>query len=236
MPHPGTLAALAEAIAIMDRLRGPGGCPWDREQTHASLAPYAIEEAYEVAEAAETGAPGDLADELGDLLLQVLFHARIATESGAFDLGDVASRLSRKLTSRHPHVFATDGEAGVAAAPDVRAVRANWDAIKASEPGREHFLDGIPASLPALARAQKILGRAERAGHDLPDLVHPRSPGDPAADDEERIGAELLAVVARARTRGVDAEAALRSVLRRAERALRAGEPRTGPTPPIPPA
>ncbi|MPV48698.1 MazG family protein [Pseudactinotalea sp. HY160] len=220
----------------MDRLRGPGGCPWDREQTHASLAPYAIEEAYEVAEAAETGAPGDLADELGDLLLQVLFHARIATESGAFDLGDVASRLSRKLTSRHPHVFATDGEAGVAAAPDVRAVRANWDAIKASEPGREHFLDGIPASLPALARAQKILGRAERAGHDLPDLVHPRSPGDPAADDEERIGAELLAVVARARTRGVDAEAALRSVLRRAERALRAGEPRTGPTPPIPPA
>ncbi len=185
----------------MDRLRGPGGCPWDREQTHASLAPYAIEEAYEVAEAAESGDSDALAGELGDLLLQVLFHARIASEEGTFELADVAARLSAKLTSRHPHVFAG------ASAPDAEAVRASWDAIKAAEPGREHFLDGIPASLPALARASKILGRADRAGYTLP-----------AADG---IGGELLAVVERARARGIDAEAALRDVLREAERTLR---------------
>lgn len=194
----------------MDRLRGDGGCPWDREQTHASLAPYAIEEAYEVAEAAEAGDADALAGELGDLLLQVLFHARIGAEEGTFGLADVARRLSAKLTARHPHVFAAqDGDGEL----DARTVVANWDALKAAEPGRDHFLDGIPAALPALARAEKILGRADRAGRELPPV--------PDTGDEAAIGAELLDVVARARARGIDSEAALRTTLRHLERSLR---------------
>src|SRR5690606_169386 len=145
-------AALLEAVAVMDRLRSPGGCPWDAEQTHASLAPYAIEEAHEVAEAAESGSPEGLREELGDLLLQVLFHARIAAEHpDGFDIDDVARALVDKLTYRHPHVFADDG----GASPSAAQVTENWEVLKAAEQQRDSALDGIPVSLPALARAQK---------------------------------------------------------------------------------
>jgi len=163
MPDPAG-KALQEAIAVMDTLRSEGGCPWDREQTHASLAPYAVEEAHEVAEAAESGDREELIEELGDLLLQVLFHARVGAEGSLgrpFDLEDVAATLVAKLRRRHPHVFARS-EARTSA-----EVTARWDVIKAQEKQRESVLDGIPAGLPALARTQKMLSRAERAGIDV---------------------------------------------------------------------
>ena len=163
MPDPAG-KALQEAIAVMDTLRSEGGCPWDREQTHASLAPYAVEEAHEVADAAESGDREELIEELGDLLLQVLFHARVGAEGSLgrpFDLEDVAATLVAKLRRRHPHVFARS-EARTSA-----EVTARWDVIKAQEKQRESVLDGIPAGLPALARTQKMLSRAERAGIDI---------------------------------------------------------------------
>ena len=230
-------AALLEAVAVMDRLRSPGGCPWDAEQTHTSLARYAIEEAHEVAEAAEAlerldasatseeiaGAAVAFADELGDLLLQVLFQARIAqerTDGAAFDVADVASGLSVKMRRRHPHVF------GDADARDADAVLAMWEDVKAAERAAggsapASVMDGVPESLPALMRAQKVLGRAERAGVAVgPD---PESdPFDAGAVAAADIGAELLAVVARARALGVDAESALRTQVRAVAAQVRA--------------
>jgi XTP/dITP diphosphohydrolase len=208
-------AALLEAVAVMDRLRSPGGCPWDAEQTHASLAPYAIEEAHEVAEAAEQGDHEALAEELGDLLLQVLFHARVASErtaaggSDGFDIDDVARGLVTKLVRRHPHVFA-DGTAATA-----QEVNAQWDAIKEVEKQRAHPLDDIPTSLPALARAQKVVSRLRKAGTPSSISTHE------APDDRARIGAALLALVVEADGLGIDAEASLRAATRDLERAGR---------------
>lgn len=202
--------ALLRVVEVVDRLVSPGGCPWDAEQTHQSLVPYLVEETYEAVDAvAAAGTPdGDaaLADELGDVLLQVVFHARIAAGRGAFDIDDVARGLVDKLRRRHPHVFG-DGERGPALeVADAAEVQANWDRLKAAEaPGRGP-LDGIPSALPALARAQKVLGRLERAGLDRP--VPP--PGGPR-DAAEAVGTSLLGIVAAARERGVDAEQALRT-------------------------
>lgn len=206
--YPATTgASLLEAVEVMDRLRSPGGCPWDAEQTHASLAPYAIEEAHEVAEAAETGDAAALAEELGDLLLQVLFHARVASEhEHGFDIDDVARGLVAKLTRRHPHVFGD----GTASTPD--QVNAQWDAIKAVEKQREHVLDDIPARLPALARAQKVVSRLRKAG--TPSGTRPQNPDDGAA----RVGEALLTLVIEADAEGIDAEAALRAATRDLER------------------
>lgn len=220
MAEQSSADALARAIAVMTRLRAPGGCPWDAEQTHASLTKYAIEEAYEVAEAAESGDDAALEEELGDLLLQVLFHAEIARERGAFTLDDVAATLVEKLTRRHPHVFA----GGDAATPE--EVEQNWDAIKHAEKPRSHPLEGIP-HLPALARAQKVISRARKAG--LLPPAEPFSPAEPlpapaAAAAEhapsETIGAELLALVQRAQSLGVDAEQSLRYATRDLETKL----------------
>lgn len=201
------LDALAEAIALMARLRGPGGCPWDAQQTHASLAKYAIEEAHEVAEAAESGDRAALQEELGDLLLQVLFHAEIAEEAGAFTLADVATTLVEKLRRRHPHVFA-----GVTATTP-GAVEENWAAIKRQERPRAHPLEGIPAHLPALMRAQKVISRAEKAGLEL-DL-----PGAAGPATAETLGTDLLWLVRAANAAGVDAEQALRTATRELEAA-----------------
>ncbi|MEM9750056.1 MAG: nucleoside triphosphate pyrophosphohydrolase [Pseudomonadota bacterium] len=157
-------------MAVMERLRAPDGCPWDREQTFESIAPYTIEEAYEVADAIERGDLADLKDELGDLLLQVVYHARIAEERGAFDAGDVARAAVDKMVRRHPHVFG-DAEA------------ADWDAIKAAEKVARRaeraeagiaepapsLLDDVPRPLPALTRAEKLQARAARVGFDWPD-------------------------------------------------------------------
>jgi XTP/dITP diphosphohydrolase len=192
----------------MDRLRSPGGCPWDADQTHESLAPYALEETYELIEAIEAGDRVDLREELGDVLLQVVFHARMAQDhpSEPFDIDDIANGCADKLVERHPHVFA-DEEAGTSA-----DLHARWDRIKAETKARESVMDGVPAAQPALARAQKVLARARRAG---------LSVQDEAGVD---IGRQLLALVAQADAHGVDAEAALRAAVRDYEDAARAAE------------
>ncbi|WP_230976511.1 MazG family protein [Georgenia wutianyii] len=207
MTGPRTDDALAAVVAAMDRLRSPGGCPWDAEQTHRSLAPYAIEEAYELAEAAEAEDRAALRGELGDLLLQVVFHARVAQEhpQEPFDLADVAQELLDKLHRRHPHVFAD------AAASSAAEVETAWHEIKKQEREGQDVLTGIPVALPALARAQKIARRLRREGSQDAELL---GPADPAADPEAALGRELMALVLRADAAGLDAEAALRAHLR----------------------
>jgi XTP/dITP diphosphohydrolase len=204
-------AGLLDVVSTMDRLRSAGGCPWDAEQTHASLMRYLVEEAYEVVEAVETGDREHLREELGDLLLQVVFHARIAAEHAddPFTVDDVAAGIAGKLVRRHPHVFG-DGQATTAA-----HVEASWEALKAVEKGRKSALDGIPASLPALARAEKMLDRLQ--SHGRPVLL-------PQASD---VGTRLLRDVAAARAAGTSAEEALRAALREWETTVRAAE-RTG--------
>lgn len=194
---------LLDVVAVMDRLRSPGGCPWDAKQTHASLVPYLLEEAHEAIEAIESGDPDHMREELGDLLLQIAFQARVAEEhpTDPFSIDDVAGGLVDKLVRRHPHVFADVD------ADSPEAVEANWESIKAAEKGhRTHPLEGVPISLPALARAEKYVSRLERIGRgDVVDAEAAR--GD--------VGAELLEAVRRARAAGVDAESALRETLRR---------------------
>jgi len=209
---------LSELIAVMDRLRSPGGCPWDARQTHRSLAEYLLEEAYETVEAIESGDRDDLREELGDLLLQVVFHARIAQEDAddPWDIDDVARGIVAKLVRRHPHVFSDDGDA-VTTADDVES---RWHALKAQEKGRASVTEGIPEALPALLRASKVLARSEHLDIPLPEAV------DLAADidDEEALGDLLLTLVAAGRARGWDAEAALRDAVRRQARRIRDAE------------
>lgn len=214
-------ARLLEAVQVMDRLRSPGGCPWDAEQTHESLVPYLIEEAHEAVEALESGDRAEMADELGDVLLQVLFHARVAQEDPEqpFDIDDVAGGLVEKLRRRHPHVFAD------ATVEDADAVARNWDSIKAAEkPERRHPLDGIPAGMPELARAAKAVRRLDRAsaGAWARDWVQTKaSAAAQSADATAVIGARLFAVVAEAEDAGIDASAALRGLLRDLDSASR---------------
>jgi len=209
---------LSELVAVMDRLRSPGGCPWDARQTHRSLAEYLLEEAYETVEAIESGDRDDLREELGDLLLQVVFHARIAQEDAddPWDIDDVARGIVAKLVRRHPHVFSDDGDA-VTTADDVES---RWHALKAQEKGRASVTEGIPEALPALLRASKVLARSEHLDIPLPEAV------DLAADidDEEALGDLLLVLVATGRARGWDAEAALREAVRRQARRIRDAE------------
>lgn len=202
-----SLEGVAELVAVMDRLRSPGGCPWDREQTHESLLPYVVEEAHELVEAVETGTRDDLVEELGDVLLQVVFHARMAQEDpqDPFDIDDVARRTAAKLVSRHPHVF------GDAHAPDAEAVKESWDALKKAEKGRDSALDGVPPSLGALARAAKLASRARRAGLEVPV-------------DDDGVGGQLLRLTLEAHAAGVDPEHELRASTRRWEAAVRAAE------------
>ncbi|MGQ0629423.1 MAG: nucleoside triphosphate pyrophosphohydrolase [Sporichthyaceae bacterium] len=201
----GDGAALLALVAVMDRLRSPGGCPWDAEQTHESLLTYVLEETYELVEAVETGDRAHLREELGDLLLQVIFHARVAAEhpQDPFDIDDVAEGIRAKLVRRHPHVFAAQ-TAVPGQMPDVASVEATWETIKAAEKGRTSAMDGVPLAQPALALASKLQSRAERAGVAVPLVA--------VGDD---IGDALFALVAAARARGVDPEAALRETCRR---------------------
>lgn len=218
---PTSAGALAELVAVMDRLRSPGGCPWDAAQTHVSLLPYAIEEVFEVVEAVETEDREAMREELGDLLLQVVFHARVAQEHVAdpFDLEDVAARVVTKLRHRHPHVFAD------APPPDPGDDHRRWEQIKRAEKRRGSALDGIPVAMPALARAQKVVGRARRAGLVVPE--EPVAAGDlgaPGEPDAAALGERLLALAIAADAAGVDAEGALRVAVRRLEEQLRAAE------------
>jgi XTP/dITP diphosphohydrolase len=198
-------ARLLDLVAVMDRLRSPGGCPWDAEQTHRSLVPYLLEEAHEVVEAVESGDRAHLVEELGDLLLQVVFHARLAEDDDVepFEIDDVAAGIVAKLIRRHPHVFADTEVDGA------EQVHHNWEQIKAAEKQRSGDFDGIPITLPALARAQKMLGRLQRAaGAGAAAEFGAAAAGDPLA-------ARLLAAVAEAAAGGIDAEGTLRDALRR---------------------
>ena len=209
-------AALLDAVAVMDRLRSPGGCPWDAEQTHTSLLQYLIEESYELHQAVEDADRTALREELGDVLLQVLFHARVAAEGGvkpyppdaeAFGIDEVAADLVRKLVDRHPHVFAEDGDAGRARTAADQERR--WDELKRVEKRRESCLDGVALGQPAVALAAKLVSRASRAG--LPPELLTHNDG-------------LFGVVAKAKLTGNDPEQELRSAARDFAAAVRAAE------------
>jgi ATP diphosphatase len=205
-------------LEIMARLRDPrGGCPWDLEQDFGSVAPYTIEEAYEVDDAIRRGDFAALREELGDLLLQVVFHAQMAAEAGHFDFGDVVHAICDKLVRRHPHVF---GDARIDTA---QAQTDAWERQKAEEragKGEHSAMDGVPLALPALLRARKLLSRAARAGFESPEAAGAHAQAEPA----EAHGERLLAAAARAQRDGVDPEQALRDALARFEAELRARE------------
>jgi MazG family protein len=228
-------AAFAELTDIVHRLRAPGGCPWDREQTAASLKPYVIEEAYEVVEAIDGGRPAELREELGDLLLQVALQSEIAAEQGAFDVEDVVRGISRKLIGRHPHVF------GEVAVDGAREVLVNWEKIKQAEKRERGLFDGLPSSLPGLLKAARMGEKAGRVGFDwagpgpvrdkvaeeLAELDEAVAAGDPREIGHE-LGDLLFAVAQWARHLGQAPEEALREGCRRfrerferMERALR---------------
>ncbi|HAL30522.1 MAG TPA: nucleoside triphosphate pyrophosphohydrolase [Coriobacteriia bacterium] len=209
---PGGFQELVRIIAV---LRGPDGCPWDREQTHASLAPHMIEEAYEAVAAIEAADPDALADELGDVLLQVVLNAQIGADDGSFTIDDVIASIVTKIRRRHPHVF---GEVNVETAEEVTR---NWDAIKRGEKPARGVLGEVPASFPSLMRAQKISRRAAAAGFEWDDIdgvwakVHEeidelKATQAGSAEAEEELGDLLFTVVNVARKMGVDAETALR--------------------------
>jgi len=204
-----------DLVEVMHTLRSPGGCPWDAKQTHASLVKYLLEEAYETAEAIEQHDDAALREELGDVLLQVVFHARIAQEASGWDIDDVAGDIVDKLVRRHPHVFAG---AQVDTAADVEA---NWEHLKATEKGRTSSADGVPMAQPALALASALMGRASKAGLEVQVAGDIAAPG---VVDETSIGDLLMAVVALARGAGVDAEAALRAAARRYRGLVQAAE------------
>jgi len=200
-----TGSALLELVEVMARLRRE--CAWKAGQTHESLARYLLEESYETLEAIETGDDAHLREELGDLLLQILFHAVIAEEQGRFDIDDVAGDLVVKLRRRNPHVF-DPGHAGVStgsASGDAEAINEQWERIKAEEKQRSAVMEGVPEELPALLRAVKAMERLDRAGRTLAL--------DPTSTD---LGDRLLALASEARAAGVDPEQALRAAVRRA--------------------
>jgi ATP diphosphatase len=221
-------ADISRLVTIMQRLRDPKtGCEWDTVQTFETIAPYTIEEAYEVADAIQRGDMDDLKDELGDLLLQVVFHARMAEEASLFALPDVVASISDKMERRHPHIFLGRSEGG----------HHLWEQIKAEErgtKGAESALDGVALGLPALLRAEKLQKRAARTGFDWPDPSGARAKIDEelaeveaAASDverEEEIGDLLFAMVNWARKLGVDPEAALRAANAKFERRFKAME------------
>lgn len=224
-------STLTRLVQVMRRLLAPDGCPWDREQTLESLRPYVIEEAHEVVDAIDQGSPDALREELGDLLLQVVFQAELARAKGWFGPDDVVEGICDKLTRRHPHVF---GEVKV---QDAAQVVQNWEAIKAREKAGRGALDGVPESLPALLRAQRVGEKAARVGFDWPDYAGARekldeelaeldlavASGDSVAAGEE-LGDVLFSLVNMARKQGLDAEGALRMTLQRFTRRVRAVE------------
>jgi tetrapyrrole methylase family protein/MazG family protein len=210
---------LLDLIRVMATLRGPGGCPWDAEQTHRSLARHLLEETHELLEAIDAGDDDAMRDELGDVLLQVVFHAQMAADDGRWDVDDVARGLVEKLVYRHPHVF---GDVEVSGPGEVLT---NWEKLKSAEGGERSTVDdGIPASLPALATAAKVQRRAAGWGFEwrsidsaigaLREEVDELAAASDPADAEDEVGDVLFATVALARKLGVDAETALRRTVR----------------------
>jgi len=194
---------LQRLVEVMDTLRSPGGCPWDAEQTHESLLKYLLEESYEFVDAVHSGNRVDIREELGDVLLQVYFHARMAQEhpTDPFSIEDVAQGIADKLIRRHPHVFE-----GVEVR-DSQEVLENWEEIKKKEKGRTSPLDGVAMSQPALPLIEKLLYRAEKY---KVEVLTPTTVSFEGEADESAVGQALLAVIAWAHANGVDAEAALR--------------------------
>lgn len=224
---------ISSLLTIMARLRAPDGCPWDRQQSFGSIAPYTIEEAYEVADAIERGDMQGLKDELGDLLFQTVYHARMAQEAGAFAFADVVESICTKMIIRHPHVF---GDANIASA---EAQTVAWDEYKAREraarPGgdtRKGILDEVPLNMPAMSRAAKLQGRAAKAGFDwleiapvfaklreeISELEHEIAIAADRARIQDELGDLLFAAVNIARHLKIDPEAALRGAIRKFER------------------
>lgn len=196
----------ADLCDIMELLRAPDGCPWDREQTHASIRNNFIEETYEAVEAIDLENPEMLREELGDVLLQVVFHSRLSEEAGEFNFSDVVTEVCQKLIKRHPHIF---GEVKVSGTDDVLR---NWDAIKQASHGRKtvsEALEGVSKALPALMLASKLSGKAVKYGAELPDARLHRYDGVPDEELERRVGDELFDIAASANSRGVEAEQAL---------------------------
>jgi tetrapyrrole methylase family protein/MazG family protein len=234
-PHPPAGAAFEAFVALIARLRAPGGCPWDREQTHASLKPMTIEEAYEVLEAIDEGDDAQLASELGDLLLQVVFHSQIAADEQRFTVADVIARVSEKMVRRHPHVFAdetarTSGE-----------VLRSWEAIKEAEKAEASMLDGVSAAVPAVMEAFQMTTKVSRVGFDWPDAAgalgkleeEVRELEDAVAEGRaadahvaEEVGDLLFAAVSVARLLGHDPESALKAANRKFRRRFRHVEDR----------
>ena len=248
------LPALQEFCQVVAVLRGPDGCPWDREQTLETIKPYTLEETYELLEAIDSGDDTAIVEELGDVLLQVVLDAQIGADEGRFGLLEVVEGVTRKLVHRHPHVF------GDETAETSEEVRRNWDSAKRAEKQREGVMDGLPLAMPALARAARITGRAARVGYDFPDrrmlfdklreeLAElavelfddgsvPEVPAEvdaeviedePLADDvrdraEEELGDVLFVLANIARRWGINAEEALRRSSRKFERRFRAIE------------
>ena len=218
--------AVKKLLAIMARLRGPDGCPWDREQTLKTLRPYVLEETYEVLEAMESGDSREHCEELGDLLLQIVFQARIAEEEGRFDFADVAEAISAKLVRRHPHVF------GDARVKDAEGVMRQWVALKREEKaargGGKSVLEGVPREMPALARAERLTEKASRIGFDWPDPAGARAKVDEELREldeairggerervEDELGDVLFAVANLARKLQLPPEEALRNSVKR---------------------
>ena len=210
---------LQRLVEVMDQLRSPGGCPWDAEQTHESLLKYLLEESYEFVDAVQSGNRIDMREELGDVLLQVYFHARIAQDDldDPFTIEDVAQSIADKLIRRHPHVF-SDG-----AVQSTAEVIHNWEAIKRQEKGRTSALDGVAMSQPALALIEKLLYRVSKFDVDVvvPEVVDLEKPAD-----ESAVGQALLTVIAWAHANGVDAESALRKEAMRLSQQIAASEAR----------
>jgi uncharacterized protein YabN with tetrapyrrole methylase and pyrophosphatase domain len=211
-------AAIEDLLRVMARLRSPKGCPWDREQSHMTLRRHAIEEVYELIDAIEARDDHEMAEELGDLLLQVVFHCQLARERGAFDFEKVARHITDKLIRRHPHVF------GKVKVKDVDEVWANWEKIKRAEKhgtkhARHSALDGIPKHLPALLRAEKLVKKARKA-HLLPKAKSKRTPG------KSILAAKLFALAELAQSHGWSAEELLSDEIKRRERGLRRREKR----------
>lgn len=214
--------SLTRLVEIMQRLLAPNGCPWDREQTLQSLRPYVIEEAHEVVDAIDGGSPSELREELGDLLLQVVFQAELARAKGWFGPDDVVQAICDKLVRRHPHVF------GDVSVRDANEVLANWEVIKAEEKRGRGVLEGVPAALPALLRALRVGEKAARVGFDWPDPAGARAKLNEELDEldealaqgdrgaaERELGDVLFALVSVARKADLDPEAALRGTLAR---------------------
>ena len=220
MPLPEELDRFNTLVNIIARLRSPGGCPWDRKQTHASLRSALLGECYEVLEALDEGDAEKLGDELGDLLLQIVLHAQIATEAGEFELKDVINNINTKLINRHPHIF------GSAKVKDAEEVAHNWEVLKQGERGRDvSMLENVPGQMPALSYSQEIQRRVARVGFDWEDIegvidklveeVGEFKQVESQERREQEFGDLLFTLVNVARRLGVDSESALRGANRR---------------------